>query len=209
MRKFYELDKEDIISLTAERFGVGRENVKIEQDPLRVLVSVPADITVEAGNAGKETAPAPGSIGGAAQRALEHLASPGQARKTGSHAKPDTGIKLGTLGAGKGVHPGESAEIDGGHIIIHDAAADPVTVPAEVKNKADAEATDAEAKAYAEITDDFLASWLRSGKGITELCRERGLGQHSRWRLYDRVKKMQKEDASIPKRGRRTKAEAR
>ena len=58
---------------------------------------------------------------------------------------------------------------------------------------------------YDAITNEQLADWLKADKGPTLILRELGLPKEQfYWKLFYRIEELRREDASIPRKGRRS-----
>lgn len=54
-------------------------------------------------------------------------------------------------------------------------------------------------KIYEGITNEELVQWVKDGNSVSALVKKYGLNDLHKWRFYDRLHKLQKEDASIPR----------
>ncbi len=54
-------------------------------------------------------------------------------------------------------------------------------------------------KIYEGITNEELVQWVKDGNSVGALVKKYGLNDLHKWRFYDRLHKLQKEDASIPR----------
>lgn len=192
MRKIYELDSKDLIAILADRFKVPKDCIELPEDltdSLIVRVDMSSTLTV-----GKKASEAP---------AKEQKKSLTSAPKVATN----TGIDYRELE--------KRAEEETAKVMASKAEAQSETSksePAEVKAEVatttmEVPASDGDVleEVYKSVTDDYLKQWVKDGNTVTGLIKKLGLTEQHKWRFYDRLRRLQKEDASLPRRYRRTK----
>lgn len=191
MRKIYELDSKDLVAILADRFKVPKDCIELPEDltdSLIVRIDMSSTLTV-----GKKASEAP------AKEQKKPLAS-------APKVTTNTGIDYRELE--------KRAEEETAKVIANEAKVqsedskpEPVEVKAEVATTMEvpADGDDVLEEIYKNVTDDYLKQWVKDGNTVAGLVKKLGLTEQHKWRFYDRLRRLQKEDASLPRRYRRTK----
>lgn len=189
MRKIYELDSKDLIAILADRFKVPKDCIELPEDltdSLIVRIDMSSTLTV-----GKKASEAP---------AKEQKKSLTSAPKVTTN----TGIDYREL---EKRAEEETAKVIANKAEVQSEESKPAEAKAEVATTMEVPASEDDVleEVYKSVTDDYLKQWVKDGNTVTGLVKKLGLTEQHKWRFYDRLRRLQKEDASLPRRYRRTK----